>query len=99
MRLEYHPHVQADLLEALSYYEAQAGGQVADRFEAEFRAAVTAIVAAPTRFPHYLQSDRLRRIRLASFPFLVVYRADATAVRVLLLKHERRAPGFGAERR
>ena len=39
----YHPLVQMDLNEALNYYEAEAGPEIADRFETEFRMAISAI--------------------------------------------------------
>lgn len=99
MTLEFHPAVQRDFNEALDYYEAEGGIHLADRFEAEFRVCIAAVKAGPTRFPFYQRSDRFRRIRLKSFPFLVVYRATTATVRVVLLKHERRHPRFGMSRR
>jgi plasmid stabilization system protein ParE len=99
MTLEFHPAVQRDFNEALDYYQAEGGVHLADRFEAEFRTCVAAVKAGPTRFPFYQRSDRFRRIRLRSFPFLVVYRTSAASIRVILLKHERRHPRFGMSRR
>ncbi len=98
MTLEFHPAVQKDFNEALDYYEAAGGVHLADRFEAEFRECVAAVKAGPTRFPFYQRSDRFRRVRLRSFPYLIIYRAGATSVRVILLKHERRHPRFGMTR-
>lgn len=99
MTLEFHPAVQKDLNEALDYYEAEGGVHLADRFEAEFRATLAALKAGPTRFPFYQKGARFRRVRLKSFPFLVVYREDTISIRVTLLKHERRHPQFGMGRR
>lgn len=99
MTLEFHPTVQRDFNEALDYYEAEGGTHLADRFEAEFRTCLAAVKAGPTRFPFYQRSDLFRRIRLKSFPFLILYRASAITVRVILLKHERRHPRFGMSRR
>ena len=95
MTLQFHPAVQKDFNEAIDYYESQGGTHLADRFEAEFRISVAAIKAGPTRFPYYQKSDRFRRIRLKGFPFLIVYRANAADIRVMILKHERRHPRFG----
>ena len=77
MTMVSHPAVQRDFNEALDYYEAEGGIHLADRFEAEFRICIAAVKAGPTRFPFYQRSDRFRRIRLRSFPFLIVYRASA----------------------
>lgn len=99
MTLDFHPAVQRDFNEALDYYEAEGGIHLADRFEAEFRICLAAVRSGPTRFPFYHRSDRFRRIRLRSFPFLIVYRTSAASVRVTLLKHERRHPRFGMSRR
>ncbi len=98
MRLDYHPAVQADFNEALDYYEA-AGEHLADRFEAEFYLAIAAIKSAPRRFPFYFQSTTFRRVRLKSFPFVVLFRERAGGVRVTVLKHEKRHPRLGLSRR
>jgi plasmid stabilization system protein ParE len=99
MRVEFHPAVQNDFNAALDYYEAEGGPHLADRFEEEVRSCVAAIKAGPTRFSFYQKSDRFRRIRLKSFPYIIVYRENAAAVRVSVLKHERRHPRFGMARR
>ena len=99
MTLEFHPAVQRDINEALDYYEAEGGLHLADRFEAEFRICIAAVKVGPTRFPFYQRSNSYRRIRLKSFPFLIIYRETTIGIRVILLKHERRHPRFGMERR
>lgn len=99
MILEFHPAVQRDFNSALVHYEAEAGTHLADRFEEEVRSCIAAIKAAPTRFSFYQKSDRFRRIRLKSYPYIIVYRENAAVVRVSVLKHERRHPRFGLSRR
>jgi plasmid stabilization system protein ParE len=98
MTVEFHPTVQRDFNGALDHYEAEGGPHLADRFEGEFRACVAAIQSAPRQFSFYLGSDVFRRIRLESFPYIVVYREKADTVRVTLLKYERRHPRFGMSR-
>lgn len=58
--------------------------------EAEVRMAVAAISATPRQFPFYGTSRVFRRIRLRRFPYVIVYRELPHAVRVTVLKHERR---------
>ncbi len=99
MRVEFHPAVQNDFNAALAYYEAEGGTHLADRFEEEVRSCLAAIKAGPTRFSFYQKSDRFRRIRLKSFPYIIVYYESVAVVRVSVLKHERRHPRFGLARR
>jgi plasmid stabilization system protein ParE len=99
MRLEFHPAVQNDFNSAVDYYEAEGGPNLADRFKEEVRHCLAAITAGPTHFSFYNRSDRFRRIRLKSFPYVIVYRESAAVVRVSVLKHERRHPRFGIGRR
>lgn len=99
MRLEFHPAVQNDFNAALDYYEAEGGTHLADRFEEEVRSSIEAIKAGSARFPFYQKSDRFRRTRLKSFPYIIVYRENAAGVRVSVLKHERRHPRLGMARR
>jgi plasmid stabilization system protein ParE len=99
MKLEFHPAVRQDFIQARDYYESEGGSHLADRFEREFQASLAAIQAGPGRFPYYLGSKVFRRIRLRNFPYLIVYREKRDAVRVTVLKHEKRDPGFAMSRR
>ncbi len=98
MRLEFHAAVQGDFNDALAYYESKAGGNVADRFEAAFRASVAAVKIGPTRFPFYQGSPLFRRVRLKHFPYVIVYRETSIFIRIILLKNERRHPLYEMQR-
>ena len=97
MRLEYHPAVQRDFNEAIDFNEA-AGPRLADRFAAEFRHCLAAIGKAARRFGYYCGSAAYRRVRLRSFPYVILYGEFGDAVRMLVLKHEKRAVPYGARR-
>jgi len=99
MTLDFHPAVQRDFNEAINYYEERGGRHLADRFETEFRVCVEAIKAAPTSFAPHGTAAMFRRIRLASFPYVMLYRQLPDVLRVVLLKHERRHPLYGTGRR
>ena len=98
-RLTFHPLVQKDLNEILAYYEDEAGPEVADRFEFEFRTAVESIKAQPRHFPFYLKQRLYRRYNLPTFPHVILYRETQSCIRVMVVKHVKRAPGFGLRRR
>jgi plasmid stabilization system protein ParE len=98
-RLTFHPLVQKDLNEILSYYEQEASPDVADRFEAEFRVALAAIKESPRHFPFYLKQRRYRRFAMPTFPHLILFRETSSSIRIMVLKHVKRSPGFGLRRR
>ena len=52
--VDFHPLVQRDFNEIIRYYEREAGSEIAERFELEFKDAMEAIKAEPTQFPFYL---------------------------------------------
>ena len=98
-RLGFHPLVQRDLNEILDYYEVEAGPEVADRFEVEFRTAIAGIKADPRHYPFYQKQRRYRRCLLRTFPHIILFRDSGTYVRIMVLKHVKRAPNFGLRRR
>jgi len=91
--------VQIDFNEAPDHYEGAGGVHLADLFEADFWQCVAAIKAGPNCFPFFQKSDRFRRVRLKSFPYVIVFRENAATIRVTILRHERRRPSFGIARR
>jgi plasmid stabilization system protein ParE len=99
VKLTFHPAVQDDFNSAVAYYEQAAGGYVADRFEAEIRQTLAAIAANPRRFAFYGATRIWRRARPRFFPYVIVYREWVDSVRVLVIKHEKRHPGFGMRRK
>jgi len=98
MTVEYHPAVQQDFNAACAYYEAEGGVYLAQRFEQEFRACITAITAGPTRFARYHRSTIFRRVGFHTFPDVILYRETTNGLRVTLLRHERRHPLYGMNR-
>ena len=98
MRRSFHPLVSRDLRSALSYYEDAAGSEVAGRFQDEFRALAAAIQENPKRF-HGVAGSSLRRANFRSFPYHLVYEETASGPRILVLRHHRRHPDFGMERK
>ena len=95
----FHPLVQKDFNEILQYYETEAGLEVADRFETEFRLAIAAIRNGPRHFPFYQRQRRYRRCLLATFPHVILFRQAGAQVLIMVLKHVKRAPGLGLRRR
>ena len=97
MLVEYHPATVSDLNRAIDYYNAQRPG-----LGAECRAEIFRTIDLISDFPKRFRRARgdIRRCIVKRFPFSVLYRlvGDST-VRILVIRHHRQDPGFGAERR
>jgi plasmid stabilization system protein ParE len=95
MRVVYHSAVEAELIESARFYEQKLSG-LGRRFLDEFDAAVQQISAAPHCW-HPVDSVR-RRFLMPRFPFGIYYRLADDELRILVVKHHRRHPGYGGER-
>jgi plasmid stabilization system protein ParE len=97
--VSFHPRLQQDLNEILDHYETEAGLEIAARFEGEFRSAVEAIKRQPRHFSYYLNQRRFRRCKLPTFPHVLLFRETDSMLRFIVLKHVKRAPGYGLRRK
>ena len=95
MRVEYHPKVGQDVAEALSFYDG-VSHRLGDEFTAELRRVTALATAQPGRF-HFIKPG-VHRANLKRFPYHFIYRKVAEGIRVTLVRHNRRHPGFGMER-
>ena len=98
MNLRFHPGVQQDINEVLSYY-AERSLTAADRFWDDLQVRFREIGEQPERFAYIHRPRGLRRARLRRFPHLIIYYQDAAGVKVTCVKHEKRHPAFGLGRR
>lgn len=97
MKLSYHRRVQAEVDEAVDWYEEQSTG-LGDDFFAKLKEALAQIEARPESFSFWLASKSIRRVKLARFPYDVLYEIRPEGVRVLCLRHEKRHPRYGVGR-
>lgn len=97
MGLVFHRLIQRDLRSVLAYYRGEVGPELAERFYAEFEQLVAEVVNNPQRF--HPVSEILRRANFRRFPYHVLYRLTDGGVRILVLRHHRRDPSYGLERR
>jgi len=97
MRFDLHPGAEQDLHEAAAFYEREGSAALAARFLAEFERVATLLLANPG-----LGTARTRGRKgfpATDFPYTIVYREVPSGIRVLVVKHDRRRPGYGASRR
>ena len=97
MTVEYHPAVEGELKAIRDYYEARVPG-LGREFIDEFERQVLRMAAAPERW--MALSGDLRRAMLARFPYVIYFRKPhADRIRITVVKHQRRHPDYGRDRR
>lgn len=96
MDVIYHRLINKDLRTALDYYESEGGEKLADRFFGELEAAIARVIERPTRY--HLAEKNLRRVPIDSFPYHFLYEIRESFIRFLVLRHDRRHPGYGLRR-
>ena len=95
MRVDYHPAVEQDVAEALRRYD-EVSQRLGDEFKAELRRIIAVAAAKPGRF--HLLKPGFHRANLKRFPYHFIYRELPDGIRVTLVRHHKRHPGFGLER-
>jgi plasmid stabilization system protein ParE len=90
-RITFHPEAEAELVAAAALYEAHSAG-LGVEFLDEVERATRALVSYP-KIGHRF-SRRLRRLLVRRFPYGLLYRIEADAVRVVAVAHVRRPPGY-----
>ena len=96
MRVIYHPAAEAELIESAQFYERRVPGLGKEFVEAIDRA-VASIAEDPQRW-RIIRAD-VRRYVMPRFPFAIYYRMLPDHLRILTLKHHKRHPNYGRDRR
>lgn len=91
MRLIYHPDAEAEVVEAVRFYEGREPG-LGDRFLRDFDTAIATILKAPDRW-RVIEED-VRRFLMRSFPYGIYYRREGEDLRILVVKHHSRHPDY-----
>ncbi|MFE8032856.1 type II toxin-antitoxin system RelE/ParE family toxin [Thiohalocapsa marina] len=92
-----HPAAEQDLATAVRFYHREAGRSVAARLIDEFER-VAALLADDPGLGTPTSVNR-RTFPLHGFPYSVIYRPVDGGIRILVVRHQHRSPGFGTRRR
>ena len=95
MNYSFHPHAEAELEAAENHYDA-IDKDLGDRFRAEFETSLARMLTFPRAWQRL--SENIRRRRLISFPYGVVYRVKSNEIRILAVMHLHRKPGYWKSR-
>jgi plasmid stabilization system protein ParE len=97
MNLEIIPAAQQDIANTANYHRTRQPG-IEHEFLAEIEKAVTTIVENPLLFEQ--GKHGIRPCLVNRFPYADFYRLqDAATVRITLVRHHSRHPGFGMRRK
>jgi plasmid stabilization system protein ParE len=97
MTYSLHPGAEQDVASAMDFYSEQAGPAVAARFLDEFERVAKLLVEYPGLG---MPTTRGRRIfPLKVFPYSIVYRNLEGGIRILIVRHQHRRPGYAGGRR
>lgn len=95
MKIEFFPAAADELIEAADFYEADARG-LGREFVLEVERAIAVLIELPSLGE---KLDEIhRRLPLRRFPYALIFRRDASVIRVVAVSHRRRRPRYWAPR-
>lgn len=97
MAYSLDPLAEKELEDAFVYYREQGGSNLANAFLIEFERVAT-LLSANTGFGTPAGGTR-RSYPLRRFPYSLIYRATPGGLRILVLGHQHRLPGYWRGRR
>jgi plasmid stabilization system protein ParE len=97
MRVEYHPAIETEINEIRSYYDERSPG-LGSEFVGEFERQILALATAPERW--MVVTGDIRRCLMRRFPYIVYFRwINSDLIRIVVVKHQRRHPQYGRNRK
>ena len=96
MRVIIHPAAERDIEDAAEFYEREGSTALAARLVFELKAVTALLVHQPA-----ISSPRSagrRGLCMNVFPYTVIYRVTTDEVKILVVKHDRKRPSYGASR-
>ena len=93
----FHPEVDKDLVDAVTYYESEAGQELAIEFYSELLRCVEIIGHRAKSFPLYVAG--LRRLNFRRFPYHILFEMITDdVVQIMTVKHDAMHPSYGTDR-
>jgi plasmid stabilization system protein ParE len=95
MNYSYHPNAEKELEQVEEHYD-NIREELGDRLRDEIQVAISRILKLPNVWQPL--SHVVRRCRLNSFPYGIVYRVKTDEIRILAVMHLRRKPNYWLDR-
>lgn len=97
MTVTLHPGAQRELDEAAAFYMREGSPAVAARLLTEFERVARFVHTNPGAGTP--RTHGRRTFPTTGFPYTTIYRQVPTGIHMLVVKHDRRRPGYGGGRR
>jgi len=95
--VEFLPAARQDLVDAVQWYQAEAGPAPAEQFGRAVERAVQLLAQMPQIGTAF--SSQFRSWPLKHFPYTLVYRVQVKVLTVIAVAHQSREPGHWVGRR
>lgn len=96
MKLTLHPAAERDITDAAAFYEREGSPRLSARFIAEFKRLAELLLEHPEIGTP--RSNQRRGFSMSVFPYTIIYRASGDEIKILVVKHDSKRPGFGGRR-
>ena len=96
MTFDFHPEAEAELVEAVAFYE-KVEPSLGEEFSLEVLAAMRNVVSYPNAWP--VLEGGVRRWLVNRFPCGILYSVEPDRIFVLAVMHLHRLPGYWKDRR
>ncbi len=97
MKIEYHPAIERELREIIEYYDKCTEG-LGIEFLNEFERQIFKIASMPLRW--ITVENDVQRSLMKRFPYVIYFRVlNNDVLRVTVVKHQRRYPNYGRNRK
>jgi plasmid stabilization system protein ParE len=96
MKITLHPEAEHDLHVAAAFYEREGSPLLAARFVAEFKRMAALLAEQPE-----IGAPRTRGRRgfaMSIFPYTLIDKVSGEEIKILVVKHDSRRPGYGGGR-
>lgn len=97
MTYSLHPGAEHDIADAMDFYGKHAGMVVATHFLAEFERVIKLLVENPGLGTPMTRGRRIFPLKI--FPYSIIYRNLESSIRILIVRHQHRKPGYAGGRR
>lgn len=94
-QIGYHPRVPREIGEIVGYY-AGISDRLADDFWSELTAAFEHAREQPKH--HHFDASGRQRGNLTRFPYHFLFGFTANQVKIMVVRHNSRSPGYGSKR-
>ena len=96
MKVVYEPAAYEEVLEASSWYLAEAGERYAEALIREIDAKLALLMRQPKIGTP--SGNQMRRMPLKVFPYTLHYKIESELIRIFAFAHQKRRPGYWLKR-